>query len=308
MPTVSMKYFKDHVPSSVFDNQTNLAAVIDGLGKRSILESDEISPLTLRMFKMQHGLNEIENCVLNLRPLTFPVIFSQQGYYRGPQSNGELFGTQAPSGSIEYVRSYITQRDDWTTDPFVTPRVLNYRFEPANHNHIRIINDDSKVHTFSLHSGIYDFFVNLDSALDRIRLELNSIYFDGSKVLDKNRTRGNKYWYEYTDPTNAIIRAISAAGLPGIVRLLTGALSTSIDQRTSKYRNRLIHDGDLEILIDRLSGRVFLPDDPLATPLVFTTDLLRYVQLIFADIQILFRDIYSEVINDLNVRRRVPLI
>jgi len=306
MPTVSMKYFKDHVPSSVFDNQANLAAALNGLGQRSILESDEISPLTLRMFKMQHGLNEIENCVLNLRPLTFPVIFSQQGHYIGPQTNGELFGTQAPSGSIEYVRSYITRRDDWTTDPFATPPVYNYRFERADTDQIRIINDNSKVHTFTLHSGIYDFFVNLDSALDRIRLELNSIYFDGLKVLDNSR--GNKYWNQYTDPNNGIVRAISAAGFAGIVRVVTGALSTSIDQRTSKYRNRLIHDGDLEIHLDRLSGSIFLPDDPLATPLVFSTDLLPYVQSIFADIQILFRDIYSEVINDLNARRRVPLI
>jgi hypothetical protein len=307
MPAVSMKYFKDHVPSSVFDNQTNLASALNRIGKRSILESDEISPLTLRLFKMQHGLTEIENCVLNLQPLAFPMIFNQQGFYNGPQANGELYGTQAPSGSIEYVHSYITRREDWNADPYRTPPINNFRFEPADYNQIRIINDNTKVHTFSLHNGIYDFFVNLDSALDRIRLELNSIYFDGAKVLD-NHTQGNKFWSLYLDPNNRIVQSISTAGFTRIVQVLTSTLSISIDHRTSKYRNRLIHDGDLEINIDKLSGRVTLPQDPLAIPLIYSIDLLPYVQSIFADIQILLRDIYSEVINDINTTGRIPVI
>jgi hypothetical protein len=303
-----MKYFKDHVPTSVFDNQAELASILNALGYRSIIESDEISPLTLRMFRIQNGLNQIESCVLSLRPLTFPVIFNQQGHYQGVQTNGELYGTQAPSGSVEYVHSYLTPRNQWNADPFALPPTYNYRFEQANADQIRIINDSSKVHTFSLHGGNYDFFVNLDSALDRIRLELNSIYFDGSKVLDKDQTKGCKYWYQYTDANGKCIKAMKSAGFTAISNVLTGGLSLSIDGRTGKYRNRLIHDGDLEVQIDKQSGEVFLPDDPLASPLAFSTELLPYVQSVFTDIQLLFKNIYAEIINDLKSKNKVPLI
>lgn len=308
MPTVSMKYFKDHVPASVFDNQSGLANILISLGHRSFVESDDISPLTLRMFKIQSGLVQVEKCVHDLRPLAFPIYFNQQGQYQGAPTRVELFGTQAPSGSIEYVHSYVTPRNQWTVDPYTIPPIESYRFEQVDVNEVRIISNNSKVHTFSLHSGNYDFFVNLDSAFDRIRLELNSIYFDGAKVLDKKITKGCRYWSEYTDNNQKSIKAMRAAGYNAIADILTGASSLSLEDRTGKYRNRLIHDGDLEVYIDKQTGRVFLPDDPLINPITFTTELLLHLNSVYDDIQKLFKYVYGETINDLTRVKKIPLI
>jgi len=137
---------------------------------------------------------------------------------------------------------------------------------------------------------------------------LNSIYFDGTKELDSSRSRGNRYWANYLDSRNCDIRLMSANGYNAIVLILTGALSVSLDRKTSKYRNRLIHDGDLEIQIDKSTGIVSLSNDPLAAPLTFTTELLPYLRTVFSDLQELLRQIYAQVIADVKSKNALPLI
>lgn len=306
MTTVSMKYFKDHVPNSPFDNQARLAATLSAIGKTIIIESDEISPLTVRLFNVKNGLDRIENCIARLAPLSFPTLFRQQGYYIGIPKNSQPYGSVAPSGSLEYVQSYITDRNDWTSDPYTIAGLNSYRFEQVNSNQIRLINDDTKTHTFDLHSGLYDFFANLDSSLDRVRLELNSIYVDGIKKLDSSN--GNRYWANYLDTNNMVVQSMSTKGYVSIASILTGTLSVSLDDRTSKYRNRLLHDGDLETFIDKAGGKVFIPDDPLVSPPKFSVELLPYLKSVFLDLQELLGQIYSQIVQDVNGKGVLPLL
>ncbi len=186
--------------------------------------------------------------------------------------------------------------------------MLDCRFEYPDPNIVRIIREDTKVHTFSLNSGVYDFFSNLDSAFDRVRLELNSIYFDGRKELDSSKSKGNAYWGQYLNPNNPVVKSLVSNGCTALASILTGPLATSLDQSTGKYRNRLIHDGDLEIRIDPQFGIAYLPDDPLATALTFGTELFPFLTQVFSDVQVLFRDIYAKIITDIATKKKIPII
>ena len=309
MPTVSMKYFHDHVSTSQFNNQADLAGTLEVHGKRTLIESSDMSPLTVRLFNVKSGLDRAADCAQRLAMRPFPREFVQQGLYNGPTNQTALYGTQAPSGSMEYVQSYLTPRNGWRAD--FSPAVAGMcdcRFEYPDANTVRIIREDTKVHTFNLHSGVYDFFVNLDSAFDRIRLELNSIYFDGRKELDSAQSKGNAYWAQYLNPNNKVVKSLTSNGCNSIVAILTGPLSASLDQSTGKYRNRLIHDGDLELRIDPHTGIVYLPDDPLASAPTFTTELLPFLSKVFSDVQILFHDLYAQIIVDITTKNKIPII
>ncbi|MGB2803427.1 MAG: hypothetical protein WBD64_00845 [Candidatus Zixiibacteriota bacterium] len=310
MPPNSMKYFKDHVTNSVFDNQAILATVLDSLDKRILIESKDISPLTVRLFNVKSGLERISDCVTKLAIEPFPQVFLERGYYIGSIGGAELHTEVAPSGSAEYVISYLTPEKDWTQDPCLLDAadMAYYSFEPADNNCIRIINQNSRVHTFFLFSGLYDFFVNLDSVFDRIRLEVNSIYFDGKKELDESKTKGNKYWSRFLNPNNDKVKAMGFKEFNRLVHILTGSLAAKLDETTGKYRNRLIHDGDLEIHIDKLSGKVYIPDDPLSATPTFATELVPLVDQVFSEVQILLRDIYAQMIADINAKKKIPLV
>jgi len=159
-----------------------------------------------------------------------------------------------------------------------------------------------------LYCGLYDFFANLDTTFDRIRLELNSIYFDGSKVLSSSTSNGNKFWAQYLDTNNTKVQSLVSHHYGALVSILTGPLSLGIDTNTGKYRHRLVHDGELDLLIDRHTGVVYLPDDPLATTLVYHTELLKLATKVYSDVQILFHDIYQQVILDIATRGALPLV
>jgi hypothetical protein len=311
MPPVSMKYYSDHVPMTVFNNQSALSAILGGLGNRQLIESSEVSPLTIRLFQAKYGLEQIVNCVSRLAVKTFPQIFVENRLYVGPESQSNLLGVAAPSGSMEYTHTFDTPRAAWQcNDPLsILPNqdsALLFTISQPSPEIIRISEELEKVHTFELHTGVYSFFTNLDSIFDRLRLELNSIYFDGVKLL--RGTRGAAYWYEYVSPTNPTIQALAANGYNAMVNILTGGLASSVEARTGKYRNRLVHDGDLEMRIGVTDGKVFIPDDPLAVPVTFGTELKPLVSDVFSDVQTLLRNIYQQIIVDLNARNVVPLI
>jgi hypothetical protein len=187
--------------------------------------------------------------------------------------------------------------------------MLDTRIIPYNNNCDRIIFEKKSVHTFDLFSGLYDFFANLDSVFDRIRLEINSIYFDGKKELDKNASTGNKYWSDYLKKNNQKILMLTSKGFSDIVSILTDTLAPNLDGRTSKYRNRLIHDGDLELEIDTNTGKVFIPDDPTLPTPNCNIELLPLVNNIFQEVQELLKNIYSQMITDIGATSTgLPLI
>jgi hypothetical protein len=304
-----MKYFQDHVTASVFNNQADLARTLDPYRKRMLIESPEISPLTVRLFNVKSGFDRISDCVHKLAIQPFPTVFTERGLYNGPTDKFELYGIFAPSGSVEYAHSYLTARNDWKFDPSsVIAGIPGCYVESPEPSTVRIISESAKVHTFNLHSGVYDFFSNLNSAFDRVRLELNSIYFDGTKELNPSKSKGNAYWRQYLDPNNAGVKSLVSNGWNVLASILTGPFARSLDQNTSKYRHRLIHDGDLETRIDSESGIVYVPDDPLAPPLTFGTELLPFLTKVFSDVQVLFRDIYEQIIVDINAKKKIPII
>ena len=103
-----MKYFKDHVTSSVFDNQEQLAATLKAIRKLSILENDEINPLTVRLFNIKEAFERVERCINTLTCMVrrpFPRVFIEQGYYAGSPPQPELYADVAPSGSNAYMSS-----------------------------------------------------------------------------------------------------------------------------------------------------------------------------------------------------------
>jgi hypothetical protein len=212
---------------------------------------------------------------------------------------------RAASGSPGYEFFCETACNDWTQDPLTLVGVpTSIVIQATGRDSIRVF-DKEPVYMFYLHTGVYTFFSNLDSSLDRVRLELNSIYFDGYKNPSSNR--GNRYWESYTKPDNNRVQRMRNAGL-SVHNVLTGTLSVSLHQRTVKYRNRLIHDGDLSLRVDESLPTVFLVDDPEIIPPTFHTELLPFVELAFADLQNLLHDIYEGVIHDLQQATSLPLI
>lgn len=303
-----MKYFQDHVDNSVFNNQGELARLLGKYNKRNLIESDEINPLTVRLFSVKGGLDRVSDCAGRLAVRPFPIDLQQMGY-SGPPPKSFLTSTVAPSGSIQYFHAYLTSKNYWNGDlsPIIAG-MQDYRIDYPDDVSVRMIEKQTWVHTFDLYSGIYDFFSNLDSCFDRVRLELNSIYFDGHKELDPTKSNGNKYWGQYLGLKNKAIVRLNSKGYSAITSVLTGTLSTNLDQRTSKYRNRLIHDGDLEIKTDINTGVVYLPDNPLAIKLNFATEMIPFITKIYGDVQALFHDIYASIITDVRKAAKIPLI
>lgn len=306
MPIPSKKYFSDHNSGSTFNNQEAIARELRRLGKSDILEADETNPLTVRLFQAKEGLDRIKEFVSGL-DRDFPRPLIDAGYYVGPIRKMTPHRTIAASGSPGYDFFSESLRRDWTQDPLGLKGLpASILVQPVNFDTIRII-DEKPVYTFYLHSGVYTLFASLESTLDRVRLELNSIYFDGGKIPSSGK--GNRYWGEYTDPKNDRIQKMKNAGfaVPGV---LTGTLSVSLHQTTAKYRNRLIHDGDLPLQVDESIVAIYLPDDPLITPPTFTSkiQLLPFVESAFADLQVLLHDIYQAIIRDLNPPTSLPLI
>ena len=306
---IETKYFKDHVPASVFDNQSELVQTLRTIGILSILESDEVNPLTVRLFNIKKALEKVAKCIGKLQDITqipFPTIFSKYGYMGQPMPP-QLYACTAPSGSVAYTSTIFTAANDWTNNSHL-PNIPDFKAIKESSGLIAMVNVNNVVHTFDLHSGTYNFFVNLDSSLDRIRLELNSIYFDGHKEIDSRISRGNKYWSNFLYSSNRNIGFLNTAGNSPLVAILTGTLSKSLDNSTSKYRNRLIHDGDLEVKIDKQTGKVFIPEDPLTTPPIFNVELLPFLQNIFSNLQALMKQIYAQVIIDIKSKGHLPLI
>jgi hypothetical protein len=97
MPPISMKYFKDHVPNTIFNNQDQLAQILEKHHKKSIIESDLISPVTVRLFNVKNGLEKIEKCIKNLEkdPTLEKAVSDKYG-----SSIYEIYSDIAPSGSI----------------------------------------------------------------------------------------------------------------------------------------------------------------------------------------------------------------
>lgn len=304
MPLQSTKYFGDHVSGSPFNNQETLSRELRRLGKDGILETDETNPLTVRLFQAKEGHDQIKQFISSLRK-DFPRWFSERGYYTGAVNLMTPLRATAASGSPGYEFFCETARNDWTQDPLTLVGVpTSVEIRASGRNSIRVFTKE-RLYMFYLHTGVYTFFSNLDSSLDRVRLELNSIYFDGYKNPSSNI--GNRYWESYTKPNNDRVQRMRNAGL-SVHNVLTGTLSVSLHQRTAKYRNRLIHDGDLSVRVDESLPAVFLVDDPDIIPPTFHTELLPFVELAFADLQNLLHDIYEGVIHDLQQATCLPLI
>ena len=305
MDPVGKKYFIDYSRQSVFNNQADLAATLKKLGHNELIESNEVNPLTVRLFSCRDGLDKISNVSANLQIRAFPNQLSTSGFYTGPPVQGELYGSQAVSGATEFTQSWPTIASNWANNPLLQEQYENFRVEEMQNGGIRIIDTECNVPTFDLHHGIYMFFANFESILDRIRLELNSVYFDGQKKL--NGTKGNKYWDYYTEKNNNCIKQLDSKGFSKLTSVLTGCRSQQLTTDTKKYRNRLIHDGYLEIEIDKQRGKVFIPDDPMKLSPTFKTELLPFVTKAFDELQNLLKTIYAQIIEDLNSKPSLPL-
>jgi len=145
--------------------------------------------------------------------------------------------------------------------------------------------------------------------LDRIRLELNSIYFDGKIKLENSG--GNRYWKEYVspkDPKKSKIETLKRNGFNKLTSILTDGLAKSLTKGIGDYRHRLNHDGYLEININKSTGRVYLPKNPLLPTPNSDEELLPYIKRAFSDLEKLLHDIYRQIIIDLNDNKRIPLV
>lgn len=309
MNPVSLKYFHDHVVTSSFTNQSTLAQSLDILGKRCIVESSEISPLTVRLFGVKNGIEKVSRIVDKLRLPAFPAVFQQQNLYSGSMAIGQLQANSASSGSVGYVQFFSTTKADWSSDYKVKiAGMADYNVIEINNEVVHLVLCNSNVHTFELHCGLYEFFANLDSVFDRLRLEINSIYFDGDKVIDSSTTNGCKYWNCYVKPNSRNIQLLINNGYTDLANILTGSRSRILDDSTGKYRNRLIHDGTLDFHIDPASGVVYISHDPVGHPLQFDIEMIPLLDSTFRDTQMLLYEVYDQIVKDLAGRRALPLI
>lgn len=308
-----MKYFKDYFEDSKFAKQSDLAEALKTLDSQysELIESDEINPLTIRLFNVSEALKGIENFINKLKPPSSLPDNIKDVYIGGDPITSELCLGQPSSGCAEYFRVIISDPTDWKKDPFDIKLPPSLKFEQADDGRVRLIITDPPISTFYLHTHIYNFFTNAYSVLDRIRLELNSIYFDGTIKL--KGSGGNKYWKDYTESSNSKINELERNGFKKLTSILTGGLAKSLTEGTDNhkgidvYRNRLNHDGYLEININTL-GKVYLPKDPLLQSPDFDEELLPYIERAFLDLQQLLHDIYEQIIIDLKGNKRIPLV
>jgi hypothetical protein len=301
---VSKKHFGDHDVQTPFTNQKDLAQKLKDMGKVGIIETDELNPLTIRLFNIKEALDEIKTFVSELLSQELPECFRPNYTGSIPQSN--LFSTPSTSGSPGYLPHWNTSLTNWDKNPLLLSSSPSFDIDVNIEDKVVRIMSKHPIYAFYLHRGLYNFFSNLDSSLDCVRLELNSIYFDGRRVLD-DTTLGNQYWEQYSKPNNPKVERLEREGFTDIKAILTGSLSM-LYQKTNKYRNRLIHDGILDIFVNLQDGKVFLPDDPLVCPPVFGTELALHVESVFLDLQKLFRDIYAQIILDIDSKGSIPLI
>jgi len=305
-----MKYFIDHVPGSVFNNQMELSEALKNIGKRFILESEELNPLTVRLFNAKKALESILKFETLLSPKGLSNDFFTYNIYMGINPKMEIFSTSAPSGSTLGYQSYLTDQNDWSVDlnrwkPY--PNYVLYSVD-YNPNLIRVVDLSTPIHQFELHVDIYTFFANIESILDRVRLELNSIYFDNLKILDSSKSKGNKFWKDFINPNNGQIKLMMSSGFNDIASILTGTNAVDLYRRISKYRNRVIHDGILEVNINTPDYKIYIPNDPENNPNSCNERLVEFSQMIFNDLLILLQKVYQQIIDDLKGKTALPLI
>lgn len=309
MELIAMKYLKDHDVGTSFDNQRDLAEKLDTIGKRDILESERVNPLTVRLCNAKNAFAAIDQFHKKLAPRSFPQVIVEDYSYQGPQPPMEYLATAAPSGSIQSYATWPLNKTDCTFN--VCQSIPGYHLQNDMNNSgiIRLIDLKEPAHEFDIHVNIYTFFANLESTLDRLRLELNSIYFDGCKVIDPKQSKGNKYWKDYLDQSNSRVRKLVSSDYKTIADLITDStISAGLYDRISKYRNRIVHDGIINVRLDYAGQRTFLPDTPDDDSSPCNTELEPYLRGIFNDLSALLKSVYNQVLLDINAKPNLPLI
>ncbi|MFH1892682.1 MAG: hypothetical protein ABIK83_08395 [Candidatus Zixiibacteriota bacterium] len=294
------KYYIEHHPNSVFNNQEKLAKLLDNFGKRESIESKEVSPLTIRLFCAYEGLERASEFVKEISGVELPSNVKDDLNLTNYDEYARLYREVYSSGAQTFGYIWPVDKTDLESNPTLSGFQGMYELFKAEDG-CKYIKDPSRtVSSFGLHAGIYTFFSNIDSVFDRIRFEVNSIYFGKAQEYD--------HWSDYISKTKPAFKRLSKHGFSKVADILTGSLSESLDKMTSKYRNRLIHDGILNVRIEPTTCGVFLPDRPNDANPNYDVDALSHLKKIDSNLQNFLQEVYNQVIEDVKTAKSLPLI
>jgi len=276
--------------SGALCNQETMCQHLLATGKFGEIEDANSNPMTIRLLLTKEGLEQVKSfCKILHRHIEDPphYVISE------PNLAKTIYTTESSaSGCARYHGHYeFKPPEDYSAHPVVTGEGGTTWNEIQVGDIIHLIRvNSSPVNLFGLYKGLYQYFTNYGSCLDRIRYEIEKLYGCPTSQI--------RYWSWLTNPTNQIISWLNQQGWTDLTRITTSAAATTV-KVCSKHRNRLVHDGFLETKIKTTSGEVFLQDDPNNPQTNQWVEVSAYCDEKFKNLIALLDDIYRCMSNDL---------
>jgi hypothetical protein len=252
-----------------------------------IIEDVNSNPMTIRLLLTREGLDQISSFCRGLNDhvtnppkwVTEPGELAIETY---------LTHTTAASGCIAYRCGFkiVPPPSDPAVYKIVSPWKLIFGKVFAD-----LFREDlPPVYLFNLYRGLYVYFTNFVSSLDRIRYEIEKLYNCPPREI--------KHWSSLTSPSKEIISWLNEKGWSELTKITTSTRSLDIT-KCCEHRHRLVHDGQLrtEVVSDMSAIRVNIPDDP-NNPILWN-EVSSFCDSKFRDLIILLDEIYKCMLNDI---------
>jgi hypothetical protein len=267
-------YAKGELP-----NQERLCDHLRKKGKFGIIEDDKSNPMTIRLLLAREGLDQIIDFCNSLNNS-----IKDQSSWETPDGytvEPFLAHSTAASGCVAYTPTL--KIDPQPKFSVSTP----WKFISYQGNYHLMREDTSSVYLFNFYKGLYVYFTNFGSSLDRIRYEIEKLYNCPSNLIE--------HWSRLTKSTNKTIFWFNSQGWSNLTRITTSARSIDIT-KCCQHRHRLVHDGFLLIKVSPDKYRVEIPDDP-ENPVCWN-EASSFCEKKFRDLIVLLNDIYDCMVND----------
>lgn len=258
-------YYPDYRKSRL----TAQSSICESLrGTQYRLDSNSVNPMTVRLLLTLDALTEIEKCVEEYRTL-FNRLNHPSNIGSGTQFLDMLTADTSSSGTFSLVPpNYIKS----PIPPF--EMIYTYKY-------------------------LHAFYANGGSSLDRLTYELNQLY---ALRISPNALTYASLYTRHSPKSKNYKKPLEYR--PRIEQLLSG--QNAIDAyRFTKYRNRQMHDGIIEV--ECIGPDMYLPLYKFETDAQQGRNkLLNLCQDQFSAIEMLIDEAYQMVSNELQAKKTPP--
>ncbi len=284
-------YYNDYYSTPILSNQKAVNEKLIDMGSLHLIGQEDLNPMTIRLFVLKESLDEIIDFSKKTKELKDICSHTAESNFRDSKSCF-IREVEPVSGSASY--SAAIKVIDFLPDNLksqYTTYVADKSYTFSKKNDTTFVINNEAIHLFNLHKNIYIYFTNYMSSLDRIAFEIKKLY-----SIEKIETYG-----DLTYKSDAIETLIENNNLQITTKTLSTKSKSVFD--TSKYRNRLSHDGILKLKFNQEDGIVYLQHNPMQDSSNFNINLKKYCNDKFNSLIKLINNIYEQILDDIKKNR-----